>query len=234
MQTSEITESTSLNTAEYNRLLAKVYGWTFLGLLVTAITAYSAQKYLAGVLESFSFNLEILLGIVFFEFALVWALKAFVNRFPIIVSYIAFTVYAILNGFIVTAVFYLFRIGHIPEVFAVIAVMFAVPAILGLVFKVNLANLRGFILLFLTGTGAVIVYNIIQHSAKADWIISLSGFLIFLVLALFHRNKIRMWCDGSWSYTKDGSKPSILGALMLYLDFIVLFIIIERFIEDGG
>ena len=233
MQTSEITENTTIDQDDFNRLLSKVYGWTFLGLMLTAVSAYSTHRFFNGVLNSLNINPETLFGIVFFEFALVWVLKAFVNRFPIAVSYFAFIIYAILNGFIITAVFNFFKIGHIPEIFGVIALMFAVPAVLGMVLKVYLGDLGGFLLLFLFGAAAVITFNIIQNAVTSDWIISSSAFLIFLVLALLHRQKIRMWCAGSWSYTRDGSKPSILGALMLYLDFIVLFIIIERFIKDG-
>lgn len=233
MQTSEITENTTIDQDDFNRLLAKVYGWTFLGLMLTAVSAYSTHRFFNGVLNSLNINPETLFGIVFFEFALVWGIKAFVNRFPIAVSYFAFIIYAILNGFIIMAVFNFFKIGHIPKIFGVIALMFAVPAVLGMVLKVNLGDLGGFLLLFLFGAAAVITFNIIQNAVTSDWIISSSAFFIFLVLALLHRQKIRMWCAGSWSYTRDGSKPSILGALMLYLDFIVLFIIIERFIKDG-
>jgi len=75
----------------------------------------------------------------------------------------------------------------------------------------------------LIGLLIAVVVNMFLHSAMMQWIISIIGVLIFTGLTAYDSQKIKE----SYVANDDGTvagRKAIYGALMLYLDFINLFL----------
>ena len=72
--------------------------------------------------------------------------------------------------------------------------------------------------------------NIFLHSSVLDYICSFAGILIFTGLTMYDAQKIKQIAalEGTMDSTAI-RKVGIMGALLLYLDFINLFLHILRF-----
>ena len=74
------------------------------------------------------------------------------------------------------------------------------------------------------------VINIFVGSSIIQLAISAIGLIIFTGLPAYDTQKIlQMYLSGE-IYSDSGTKKAILGALVLYLDFINLFIFLLRFL----
>jgi len=70
--------------------------------------------------------------------------------------------------------------------------------------------------------------NFFLRSAALDWIISIVGVLVFVVLIARDTQKLKRMATQVDVNSEQGSRASIMGALMLYLDFINLFLFLLR------
>jgi FtsH-binding integral membrane protein len=71
------------------------------------------------------------------------------------------------------------------------------------------------------------VVNIFMASSQLEFVISVAGVLIFAGLTAWDTQRIKsMYMAGDSA--EESSKKSIFGALMLYLDFINMFLFILR------
>jgi FtsH-binding integral membrane protein len=70
--------------------------------------------------------------------------------------------------------------------------------------------------------------NYFLGSDTMSWIISLIGVILFVGLTAYDTQKIKNMAGSIDSASEDGKKASIMGALMLYLDFINLFLFLLR------
>jgi len=231
MAEEEVTEVTKEQYTEFNTLMTKVYGWVFIGVLITSMVPFIVEHHFKNLIEAVNHKPEYILVIVVFEFTVVWLLKAFVNRFPPVLFYISFVFYSLLNGTVLTLAFNLFSYTGIFVEFWIIAIMFGPAILLGDLIKFDMSGIGGFLIIALPGLILAAAASIYFKSSLAGYIINFGGVMIFIYLALSHRLKIMKWVKGEETLTLDGSKPSILGALMLYLDFTLLFIFIERFLD---
>ncbi len=230
MPETEITEVTAEQYTECNVLLKKVYGWVFLGVLITSLVPFIVEHHFKGLIVWVNHDLVKIIGIVVFEFTVVWLLKAFVNRLPVFVFYIVFFFYSILNGIVFTLVFNLFLYTGIYVVFWLIAFMFGFAALLAVIIKFDLTGLGGFLVFAIPGLLLAAIVSVLLKSSSAGYIINFAGVLIFIYLAIEHRQRILKWVTGEELLMLGSNQPSILGALMLYLDFTVIFIFIEKYL----
>jgi FtsH-binding integral membrane protein len=80
----------------------------------------------------------------------------------------------------------------------------------------------------LIGLIVAMVINIFLGSSTLGWIISFIGVLLFVALTAYDTQKIKKWSESVDNSSEEGKKASIMGALMLYLDFINLFLFLLR------
>lgn len=76
------------------------------------------------------------------------------------------------------------------------------------------------------------VVNIFLASSTLYWIISYAGVLIFVGLTAYDTQKIKQMAMDVDASSDSGKKAAIFGALMLYLDFINLFLFLLRIMGD--
>ena len=110
----------------------------------------------------------------------------------------------------------------VVRVFFITAASFAGLSIYGYTTKKSLSGLGSFLIMGVFGLIIAQIVNIFLASSGLDFMISVIGVLIFAGLTAYDTQKIK-----NMYYAADDNetagKKSIIGALTLYLDFILMF-----------
>jgi hypothetical protein len=136
-----------------------------------------------------------------------------------------FMLYAFLNGVTFSYIFAIYTQTLIASTFFICAMTFSALSVYGWATKRDLTGLGSFMAMGLIGIIIASVVNIFVRSSGMQMIISYIGVLVFAGLTAYDTQTIKQMAlsqpDGM-----DGAvvrKGAIIGALKLYLDFILLF-----------
>jgi FtsH-binding integral membrane protein len=212
--------------AEQAAFMRKVYAFMAAGLGATAITAMlvvSSETMLRAILNRPVFYL-LLLG----ELAMVWSFSALARRLPAIGAGALFFIYAIMNGLTLSVVFLVYTRSSIATTFYVTAGTFGVMSLYGFVTKRDLSGVGHFVTMGLFGLIIASIVNLFMRSSMLYWGITYFGILVFVGLTAYDTQKIRELNVLGNAGTDEDNKEAIHGALILYLDFINLFLYLLR------
>lgn len=198
-----------------------VYNWMAIGLALTGMVAYFVAH--TPVLFSIAMKAFILFAIA--EFVLVFALSARIGKMQPSTATAMFTGYAVLNGVTLSAIFIIYAKALIASTFFICALMFAGLSIFGWVTKKDLTGVGNFMFMGLIGILIATVVNIFIQSSGMQMIISYIGVLVFSGLTAYDTQTIKHMALSQPAGTSAGvvRKGAIIGALKLYLDFILMF-----------
>lgn len=207
--------------------MQKVFMWMMAGLLVTAGISYWAsrsERVLYMLLGNGSTTFIILALI---EVGIAIFMSARAARLAPSTAGALFFAYAILNGLTLTPLMLVYAQESVASAFLTTAVMFGAMCGYGMITKRDLTELGSFLRMGLIGLVIAIVVNFFVGSSTADLVISIMAVIIFLGLTIYDVNKLKVLAASA-----DGSDASasmaIIGALMLYLDFVNIFIHLLR------
>lgn len=219
---------TTVAAAEQQSFITKVYGWMAMALAVTAVTAYFVASSSTMLNLIFSSKL-VFYGLLIGEVLLVVYLSSMISKMSATTATATFLLYAILNGVTFSVIFLLFTYSSIASAFAVTALTFAAMSIYGYTTKRDLTTMGNLSLMALFGIILSGVVNIFLHNSTLDLITSAIGIVVFVLLTAYDTQKIKQKNIIGNSGTDADKKEAIMGALILYLDFINLFLKILRF-----
>ncbi len=225
----QIYTGTGSNSAVQDRTILKnVYLWMTAGLFLTALTARAFL--VTGLYRNILGNPLLMFGLIIAELVLVFRLSAGIQRMSVGAAILSFGVYAALNGINLTSVFLVYNLGTIFNAFVSTAALFGGMSLWAVTTKRDLSGWGHYLMMGLIGLIVASVVNIFLGSSGMDYLISYAGVLLFTGLTAYDTQKIRNM-SRSLSYSVDEGqfvKLSILGALILYLDFINMFLFILR------
>ena len=206
--------------------MSRVFGWMFIGLIITAITAAftATSENMINMLYSSRFTY---LGFIILEFVFVWFISSRAMHMDYGMAAAAFIMYSVLNGITLSFIFLLYTGNSVALAFFMTAGFFGFMSVYGLVTKTDLTSLGSLFLMGLIGLIIVSVVNIFLNSSTLYWIISFVGVAIFLGLTAYDSQKIKA-ISLQYTGTEKERNVAILGALILYLDFVNLFLYILR------
>ena len=206
----------------------RVYVWMTLGLTMTAVTAWiTASMVQQGTFQP---SLGLMGGLIAAELGLVFFLSLFATRMPPIVAMGSFALYSILTGVTFSFIFLVYSLGSITTIFLSTAALFGTMAIFGTITKKDLTTVGRLCFMGLVGIVLAIVIQWVAalafgYSLTAwDIPIAIIGVIVFLGLTAYDSQKIRQLSDAG----ETATGLVILGALILYLDFINLFLFLLR------
>ena len=110
----------------------------------------------------------------------------------------------------------------IARVFFITAGMFAGTSIFGYLTKRDLSGLGGLLIMGVIGLLIAMVVNIFLQSAMLQFVISAIGVLVYTALIAFDTQNIKETYNSARS-KEESSKLATMGALSLYINFIMLF-----------
>lgn len=209
-------------------LISKVYVWMTLALAITGITAYGV----ATTPTLFMTMGKMMWGLVIAELVLVFTLSAAINRLSLSVATLMFIVYSVLNGCMLSSIFYVYSPMIITKVFFITAGTFGITAAYGYATKRDLSSFGRIFYMALLGLFIATVVNFFMKSATLDYLLSYAGVIIFTGLTAWDSQKIRKLLQMQYEVDEKSQKLALLGALTLYLDFINLFLYLLKIIGN--
>jgi FtsH-binding integral membrane protein len=171
-------------------------------------------------------NPYIFFGLLILQIILVVTLSAAIMRLPTGVATTIFIVYAALTGITLSGIFLYFSTDSLASTFFVTAGTFGVMGFYGYTTKRDLTRIGNLALMALLGLILATVVNFFIQNTAVYWITTYLGVLIFVALIAYDTQKLKRLSATSAGDT--ARRLSLLGALMLYLDFINLFLFLLR------
>jgi uncharacterized protein len=200
-----------------------VYRWMALGLLVTGLVA----MWVAGSEQALSVvfgNRAVFWGLLIAQLGVVFAFNAVATRAGAAVTAAMFMGYAALTGVTFSSIFVAYTSQSIAQVFFVTSGAFAGLSVFGTVTKRDLSGVGRFMFMGLIGLVIASVVNIWLASPAVYWVSTYAGVLIFAGLTAYETQKLRQ----IYSTSGGAGNLALRGALILYLDFINLFLMLLR------
>ena len=212
---------------ETQRFMVKVYGWMCLALFITGgMAIYTASS---DVLIGFVFGSKItFFGLIILQFVAVGSLAGMVHRMSAMTATLIFIGYSLLNGLTLSAIFFVYTAESIASTFFITGGTFGVMSLYGYTTKSDLSRWGNLLFMGLIGLVIASIANFFMQSTMLYWVITYVGVLIFVGLTAYDTQKIKNTNIIGNEGTEEDSKEAIMGALILYLDFINLFLYLLR------
>ena len=209
--------------------LSKVYGWMFLGLLITAGTALAVASS-ETLIVALILNRAIFWILLFAQLGVVWYLSARVNKMAPATAAGLFLLYSAMVGVTTSVILLVYTGSSIVSTFMITAGMFGALAVFGTFTKRSLAGIGQFMFMGLIGLLIAMVVNIFVMNDALSFVISVIGVIVFTGLTAWDAQRLKHMAVA----LPDGQTGSyaVVGALTLYLDFINLFFFLLRLL--GG
>jgi FtsH-binding integral membrane protein len=207
--------------------ITRVYGWMTIGLLITAAAALLTIS-IPGLKAAIVSSPFVFFGLLIGELAVVFALSLAANRVSPLVAGILFTGYAVLNGVTLSILFLVYTQSSIALTFGVTACTFGILTLFGYTTHRDLTRLGSLLIMGLIGLILASLVNLFLNNSAVYWITTYIGILIFVGLVAYDTQRLK---NMSLALDEDGRQTqntSIVGALVLYLDFINLFLLLLR------
>lgn len=209
----------------------KVYNTLTVGLLVTGLVAFLAsqipavlllfQKPFAAVVIAF---LPLILGMTLFNgHALMTKPASALN--------VRFYIFSAAFGFCLTPLVWIYAGADLARAFFITAATFAATSLWSYTTKADLSKFGSFLFMGVIGLLIAIVVNMFLASTMMDFIISAAGVLIYTGLVAYDTQTIKeTYAQASGS--EANAKMAIMGAVGLYMNFIMLFQFILRLVGN--
>jgi uncharacterized protein len=214
--------------AETQRYIVKVYSWMCLAMIITgAVAMYTASSEI--ISNAINSNQYIFFGLIILQLIAVGVLVRLINKMSAVVATIIFILYSVLFGLTLSFIFKVYTSESIASTFFITSGTFGVMSIWGYLTKTDLTKWGN--ILFMGVIGLIIsslVNQFILKSSMLYWITTCAGVLIFVGLTAYDTQKIKNANIIGNEGSDDDHKESIIGALILYLDFINMFLYMLR------
>ncbi|QJC34841.1 Bax inhibitor-1/YccA family protein [Enterobacteriaceae endosymbiont of Donacia piscatrix] len=231
-------KSTTLLKKEKNytqKYFQKVYGWMFCGLLLTSFIAWYVSNTIQ-ITKYLLSNKYFLLSICFVQFILVFTISSLINQLSGKTLTTLFMFYSCLTGFTTAGIFSIYNQNTIFTAFITTSLTFLFMCIWGFFTKKNLSNLGNMIIMGIVGTLIASFINLWLQNSLITSIINYLGVIFFTLIIAYDTQKLKNIAKKISLNKQDQDnlrRYAILGALMLYLDFINLFFVILRMINNN-
>ena len=206
--------------------IRSVYGWMTVGLAATALATLwvvNSPMMQALVLG----NPIVMFGLIIAELGIVIFMSVKQRTIAASTASAMFLVYSFLNGLTLSVIAFVYTRSSITLAFGISAGMYAAMAIYGLVTKRDLTSWGSFFMMGLFGVLILMFAGIFIHATALQMTIATLGIFVFLGLTAYDNQKLkRLAASGA------GGSMAVIGALVLYLDFINLFLFVLRLLGD--
>jgi hypothetical protein len=194
----------------------------FGGSLLTALAAFIVEKNVS--LQNLILdNNVVFFGLIIVELALVFFLSIRIQKLSFGAALFTFLVYSLLNGLMISAIFFIYTASSIASVFVISALVFGIMALIGYTTKRDLTSIGNLSLMALVGVILASLVNLFLKNGTLSLIVSYLAVIIFVGLTAYDTQKIKRMSESGTS-----GNMGIYGALALYLDFINIFLNLLR------
>ncbi|MCI7805752.1 MAG: Bax inhibitor-1/YccA family protein [Spirochaetales bacterium] len=221
--------------ARANGLLKHVYGYMFVGLLLTSVFSFLVSQSSRAVAFIYS-NPFVTIILCVAELALVFYLSARIERISMRSAQLCFFAYSILTGVTLSSVFLVYTGASIAKAFVTTCLMFGGLTVYAGVTKRNIASWGTYLMMGLWGIIIAGAINMFFGFRSVDLLISVLGVVVFLGLTVYDTKRVLdMNREYGSEMTEDEYvKLGVIGALNLYLDFLNIFLYLLRLFSSSS
>lgn len=134
-------------------------------------------------------------------------------------------------GMSLATIFLVYSNESIARVFFITAGMFAVTSIFAYTTKRDLSKMGSLLMMGVIGLLLAMVVNLFLHSSMLQFVISGIGVLVYTGLVAWDTQNIKETYHGG-SSAEANNKMAVMGALSLYINFIMLFQFMMQFMGN--
>lgn len=214
----EVTESS---------FISKVYLWMAFGLFLSAVGAFGLLSQ-PQIMKALVTNMWLMFGVIAVEIGLVVWLSARIQAMSVGLARILFCAYSLINGVTLASVLLVYTGASVLTTLAITAGTFFFFSLYGMTTKKDLTGIGGIAVMALIGVVIGSIVNIFLKSSAFMWVLTFIGIAVFLVLIAWDTQKLKALHANSLNDPSLRKKVAVIGALMLYLDFINLFLLLLR------
>jgi len=224
----------NITVAQVNAFMRMVFFIMAAGLAITGLTSYlfadlitnNPAKYLWMFTGGFRWVL------ILAPVAISLMLTAMINRISFVTANLMFAAYAFLLGVSLSVIFLIYTGASIATTFFITAGMFGGLAFYGLFTKSDLTSIGTYFGMALWGLILMSLVNMFMQSPTMHYIIGGLGVIIFSGLTAYDVQKLQQIGFAADMDSEDTKKQAVIGGLILYTDFINLFLMLLRFFGD--
>jgi FtsH-binding integral membrane protein len=220
----------NVDSVTQSRFFNAVYAWMSTGLALTAVVAWAVAN--SPVFHPLATSFPLLIVAFIAELGLVMAISGAINRINASVATALFLLYAALNGFTLSILFARYSLPSLGGTFLVTAGTFAAMSVYGYTTRRDLTRLGSFLFMALIGLVIASVVCMFVASSLLYWGITYAGVLIFVGLTAYDTQRLREVATQTGDNPAMASRLAVVGSLVLYLDFINLFLLLLRVLND--
>ena len=206
--------------------MAKVFGWMFIAILLTAGTAIGLPYLLIAL------NAAQYYGIITFIAAIAVFILSFVgtaviartNSKPLAIG--MFALFAVGMGTWISPLIISYSLATIGYSLLVTSGVFGVMALYGFITKRELNGFGSFLFMVLIGALFISLLNVFFASTTLDWILSYVILGVYIGFVAYDVQRVKRLAQAG----QLNINSSLLMALNLYIDFIYIFIRIVQLI----
>jgi uncharacterized protein len=206
-----------------SRFFNAVYAWMAAGLALTAVIAFYIGNN-PSLLASIGGGGILLLFVL--QLVLVFVISAAINKINANVATVLFLLYAALNGVTLSVIFAIYARATIGGAFIITAGTFGAMSVFGFTTGRDLTRIGSLCFMGLIGIVLASIVNIFVHSSMMNMAINYIGVLVFVGLTAYDTQRLKSVAIQTQNNSAMAARLSINGALMLYLDFLNLFLMI--------
>ncbi|MFQ6551644.1 Bax inhibitor-1 family protein [Aestuariibius insulae] len=220
----------------------KVYGTMSVGMVITALAAWSIsglatttdQSAAAAALPNGTLLTDLGYAIyasplrwliMFAPLIFVFGFSAMINRMSAATAQLVFYAFAAVMGLSISSIFLVYTSFSIVQVFLITSIAFAGLSLWGYTTKKDISGWGSFLIMGVIGLIVAMIVNIFLQSPAIMFAISILGVLIFAGLTAYDTQNIKnTYLQHAFAGDQEWlGKAAIMGALNLYLDFINMF-----------
>ncbi len=206
------------SVTQTSNVFSKVFLWMFLGLFATGLISWFT--YSTGLAEQMLINASFSI-ILIVELLVVIVFSFLFRKLPPTAVAILFFVYAVISGITLSTIYYIYDLTSIIYVLFASAALFGVFAFLGSVLKKDLSKIGTLLMGILIVALIISIINIFVGNTLLDTIIDWVVLIVFFGVTAWDIQQIKKMATIT---NIPEEKVHIYGAMMLYLDFINIFL----------
>ncbi len=212
----------------FSDYIRSVYSYMAGGLALTGIVAYYA--FVSGLFLAIA-KTPLIFVVIFAPLGMALFLRFRIEKMSLMTAQVTYWIFASVMGLSLSSIFMMYAGQSIARVFFITAGTFGGMSLYGYTTKTDLTRMGSFMIMGLWGIIIAGVVNIFLQSSAVQFAVSVIGVIVFVGLTAYHTQQIKqMYAYGEAAYVQG--KKVVIGALVLYMDFINLFMSLLRLFGD--
>ncbi|HWB53227.1 MAG TPA: Bax inhibitor-1/YccA family protein, partial [Tepidisphaeraceae bacterium] len=209
-----------------------VYAWMCVGLAVTAVTGWAVSRDEAMTQAVSQPGVALLCMVGLFLF--VGMFRSIALRVSSAVGTVIFLAFAAFLGVFLSSIFLVYKLPTIGGAFIMTAGTFGIMSVVGYITKRDLTGLGSYLYMAVIGAFLALLVNLFLHSTPMMWLLTYVILFLFIGLTAYDTQQLKRFAYQSQDNHSIASRMVIVGSLMLYLDFINMFLSILTIFGGGG